>query len=75
MPIRMRMEDEGIPFERGRSASSREVVFTTHTPLPAGHDRSTLRLIEEQPWPLRECTETFEGEFFPWGLGPGKSKF
>src|SRR6202011_6093321 len=33
---------------------AREVVFTTHTPLPAGHDRFHADLIEEHLGPLRE---------------------
>lgn len=31
-----------------------EVVFTTHTPVPAGHDRFNAGLIEEHLGPLRE---------------------
>ena len=34
---------------------SREVVFTTHTPVPAGHDRFDADLIEEHLGPLREA--------------------
>ena len=33
---------------------SREVVFTTHTPVPAGHDRFERDLIEEHLGPLRD---------------------
>ena len=33
---------------------SREVVFTTHTPVPAGHDRFHADLIEEHLGPLRD---------------------
>jgi glycogen phosphorylase len=52
--IRMRMEDEGITFEAAVPRVSREVVFTTHTPVPAGHDRFDARLVEEHIGPLRE---------------------
>jgi glycogen phosphorylase len=52
--IRMRMEEEGIGFEEAVSHVSREVVFTTHTPVPAGHDRFHYDLIEEHLGPLRE---------------------
>ena len=34
---------------------AREVVFTTHTPVPAGHDRFDAGLIEEHLGPLREA--------------------
>ncbi|HEV3510916.1 MAG TPA: alpha-glucan family phosphorylase [Candidatus Sulfotelmatobacter sp.] len=52
--VRMRMEDEGIGFEAAVPRVSREVVFTTHTPVPAGHDRFDAKLIEEHIGPLRE---------------------
>ena len=38
--IRSRMEEEGIDFDQAVPRVAREVVFTTHTPVPAGHDRS-----------------------------------
>jgi len=53
--IRMRMEDEGIGFEAAVPRVSREVVFTTHTPVPAGHDRFAAALVEEHIGPLREA--------------------
>ena len=52
--IRMRMEEEGIKFDAAVPRVSREVVFTTHTPVPAGHDRFDAELIEEHLGPLRE---------------------
>src|SRR5580698_144274 len=52
--IRTRMEDEGITFDQAVPTVAREVVFTTHTPVPAGHDRFHADLIEEHLGPLRE---------------------
>jgi starch phosphorylase len=52
--IRTRMEEEGIGFDAAAPRVSREVVFTTHTPVPAGHDRFDTDLIEEHLGPLRE---------------------
>jgi starch phosphorylase len=52
--IRSRMKEEGITFEGAVPRVSREVVFTTHTPVPAGHDRFDADLIEEHLGPLRE---------------------
>src|SRR5579864_8285695 len=52
--IRHRMQDEGLDFERATTRVAREVVFTTHTPVPAGHDRFSAQLIEEHLGPLRE---------------------
>src|SRR3984957_6718155 len=37
--IRTRMEEEGIDFQSAAMQVPREVIFTTHTPVPAGHDR------------------------------------
>jgi starch phosphorylase len=52
--VRTRMEDEGVDFKTAASAVPREVVFTTHTPVPAGHDRFNADLIEEHLGPLRD---------------------
>jgi starch phosphorylase len=52
--IRSRMEEEGISFDGAVPRVSREVVFTTHTPLPAGHDRFGADLVEEHLGVLRE---------------------
>jgi starch phosphorylase len=52
--IRTCMKEEGIAFDGAVPRVSREVVFTTHTPVPAGHDRFDADLIEEHLGPLRE---------------------
>ncbi len=52
--IRARMEDEGLTFEQAVPLVCREVVFTTHTPVPAGHDRFNAGLVEEHLGPLRD---------------------
>src|SRR5271163_97090 len=52
--IRNRMVEEGITFDQAASQVPREVIFTTHTPVPAGHDRFSPELIEEHLGPLRE---------------------
>jgi glycogen phosphorylase len=52
--IRARMEEEGLDFYTAASHIPREVIFTTHTPVPAGHDRFSADLIEEHLGPLRE---------------------
>jgi starch phosphorylase len=49
-----RMVDEGLSFEQAAPRVSRETVFTTHTPVPAGHDRFEPSLIEEHLGPLRQ---------------------
>ena len=52
--IRSRMEEEGLNFDQAVPRVSREVVFTTHTPVPAGHDRFDAGLMEEHLGPLRD---------------------
>src|SRR5579872_2489110 len=52
--MRTRMEEEGIRFDAAVSRVSREVIFTTHTPVPAGHDRFDADLVEEHLGPLRD---------------------
>jgi starch phosphorylase len=52
--IRSRMREEGLNFDQAASRVSREVVFTTHTPVPAGHDRFNAGLMEEHLGPLRD---------------------
>jgi starch phosphorylase len=52
--IRSRMVEEGLDFAAAASQIPREVIFTTHTPVPAGHDRFNADLIEEHLGPLRE---------------------
>ncbi|MFY9690592.1 MAG: alpha-glucan family phosphorylase, partial [Candidatus Acidiferrales bacterium] len=62
-----RMLDEGLPFEKAAPRVSREVVFTTHTPVPAGHDRFNPGLIEEHLGPLREQMGLSQEQFLETG--------
>src|SRR5439155_939080 len=52
--VRLRVEEEGVSFHNAVSRVSREVVFTTHTPVPAGHDRFDAALLEEHLGLIRE---------------------
>ena len=53
--VRSRMVDEGLTFEQSVPRVAREVVFTTHTPVPAGHDRFSVDLIEEHLGPMADA--------------------
>ena len=53
--IRTKMEDEGLSFEQAAPHVSRQVVFTTHTPVPAGHDRFDPNLLLEHLGPLQDA--------------------
>jgi glycogen phosphorylase len=50
----MLMEEEGVNFEDARERVAKMTVFTTHTPVPAGHDRFSPALLEESLSSLRE---------------------
>ncbi|MBZ5549121.1 MAG: alpha-glucan family phosphorylase [Acidobacteriia bacterium] len=65
--VRQRMEEEGISFEKAVPRVSREVVFTTHTPVPAGHDRFDADLVEEHLGPLRESLGLTRESFMALG--------
>ncbi len=65
--IATRMEESGLSFEDAAAEVVESVVFTTHTPVAAGHDRfppgDVLRLLR----PLRERLHLSEHDFL--GLG------
>ena len=72
--IRNRMEEEGIDFATAASQIPREVVFTTHTPVPAGHDRFDAGLIEEHLGPLREQLGLSQDALMSYGReNPGRN--
>ncbi len=52
--IRQRMKDDGKSFDDALRHVAQHTVFTTHTPVPAGHDRFDAGLIEEHLGPLRD---------------------
>ncbi len=51
---RERMKDDGQSFDAALRDVAQHTVFTTHTPVPAGHDRFDKNLIEEHLGPLRD---------------------
>lgn len=52
--IRQRMASDGWPFDEALRETAQHTVFTTHTPVPAGHDRFSGELVEEHLGPLRD---------------------
>ena len=52
--IRQRMKTEGLGFQEAMRRVTNQTVFTTHTPVPAGHDRFSAELLEEHLGPLRD---------------------
>ena len=61
------MEEEGLSFETAVDRVRARTVFTTHTPVTAGHDRFPASLIEEHLGPLRHRLRLSPEEFL--GLG------
>ncbi|MDD3470811.1 MAG: alpha-glucan family phosphorylase [Thermoguttaceae bacterium] len=50
--VRRRMEYEGFSFEDACIRIAEHTVFTTHTPVPAGHDRFHYNLMKEHLEPM-----------------------
>src|SRR6516165_7637606 len=65
--VRSRMQEEGIRLDEAVRRVSREVVFTTHTPVPAGHDRFHPDLMEEHLGPLREALQISHERLMEFG--------
>jgi glycogen phosphorylase len=65
--VRHRMATEGVDAWEALRRVSAQVVFTTHTPVPAGHDCFPASLVDEHLGPLRESLGLGRDEFM--GLG------
>ena len=52
--IRMRMMDDGLSFDEAMLKVVWHCCFTTHTPVPAGHDRFDWNLYEEHLGPIAD---------------------
>jgi starch phosphorylase len=52
--IRQRMHDDAQSFDAARKEVAGSSVFTTHTPVPAGHDRFGDDLMQEHLGPLAD---------------------
>jgi starch phosphorylase len=64
---RQRMEREGLSVHEALRLVASHVVFTTHTPVPAGHDRFSPDLVEEHLGPLREAMGLDHHGLLAWG--------
>ncbi len=53
--MRRCIEREGVDFETAVRRVARRTVFTTHTPVPAGHDAFPADLLDEHLGPLRDA--------------------
>jgi starch phosphorylase len=64
---RLRMEITGADFKTCAQEVAQSTVFTTHTPVDAGHDRFSPSLVDEHLEPLRQSLGLTREEFV--GLG------
>lgn len=53
--IRTRMHEDAMPFDQALHETASHCVFTTHTPVAAGHDRFDQGLVEEHIGPLGDA--------------------
>lgn len=53
--IRTRMHEDAMPFDQALQETASHCVFTTHTPVAAGHDRFDQGLIQEHIGPLGDA--------------------
>ncbi len=66
------MEDQAVPFGEAVRDIAAMTVFTTHTPVAAGHDRFPGRLVEEHLGPTRDALHLSYEDFLGLGrVNPG----
>ncbi len=74
--IRREISENGKSFEEARDIVRNKIVFTTHTPVPAGHDQFPFELISKYFQNYWESLGISRDEFlalgsFDWGYGQG----
>ena len=66
------MERDGQSFPNMRERAASMCVFTTHTPVEAGHDRFAPHLVEQTLGPLRQQMHLSEADLMALGrVDPG----
>jgi starch phosphorylase len=65
--VRRRMETEGLGVDDALGRVAAQVVFTTHTPVPAGHDAFPAALVEEHLGPMRDAINLSHDELMALG--------
>ena len=73
--VRELVSAEGLSFHEAAKQVRRQAVFTTHTPVPAGHDAFPFHMVEKyfhHYWPQlnldREGFLNLGGHEEPWGV-------
>jgi starch phosphorylase len=65
--VRRKIVEEGYDFETACKTVADLTVFTTHTPVPAGHDRFPASLVEANCGPLRDAIGVDQKTFLSLG--------
>jgi glycogen phosphorylase len=61
------MKENGVDLAEAQRRVQTHTLFTTHTPVPAGHDRFSAELIETHLSPLRKQLRLNQQEFMAMG--------
>ena len=65
------MRTHGVDLPAALEILPRTTVFTTHTPVPAGHDEFPVDLVKPVITPFQEALGVSEKEILSWGQPPG----
>ena len=65
--------DLGVDLPTALEIIPRTTVFTTHTPVAAGHDEFEKKMVEPYVEPLQECLGVTTNEIIAWGQPSGAS--
>ena len=57
----------GVDLDTAMEIIPRTTIFTTHTPVAAGHDEFSKKLVEPYVTPLQECLGVSSDEIISWG--------
>ncbi len=74
--IRREMLDNGLTFKEAKDEVRKKIVFTTHTPVSAGHDQFSFALVAKYFQNYWESLNISREDFlslgaFDWGHGQG----
>ncbi len=74
--LRREMYDNGSNFEEAKAEVRKKIVFTTHTPVSAGHDQFSFELVSKYFQNFWESLGISREDFlslgaFDWGHGDG----
>lgn len=73
--VRRLMSDNGLEFDEAIRRVAQQSVFTTHTPVPARHDRFAPDLLEKHLGPPRDALATSPEQLLSLGrVEPGSHK-